>query len=259
MNKVLICVTSCNRQPYTKQCLESLLNNTDEPFDLIIIDNGSAQPSLDLLKNFEGKVFKNGTTCDVVYNKTNRGVAPALNQGLRKIKPNQHFMKLDNDMVIPDNHRTWLTEMIDILENNQENIRIVALSPFVYERKDHFRRRNIILNNNHEYKIEDPTGSPVLGPGKLVHNEVIRAIGAYNETFGKYGYEDTDYALRALRMGFRNIYYSECKAKHIDDEQLPESKDWRGFKDSQLRRSAQKVSAARIEYAHDRSKVRIPL
>jgi len=262
MNKVLICITSYNRQPYTKQCLEALFNYTNEPFDLVIVDNGSAQPSLELLKNFEDRKYGNGSTSRVIYNKVNLGVAKALNIGMRLRQPGQHFMKLDNDMVLPNDHESWLTEMIDITENSRrdlDNIKLVALSPFDPNRLDHFPRRLITLTNGHEYEIEDPMPYACLGAGKFVNSEVIDRIGGYNETFGLYGFEDTDYGTRAIRVGYKNIYHYKVNAKHIDAENLPESQDLRALKSNALRHGGIKASNARIEYAHDGGKVRIPL
>ena len=264
MNKVLICVLSYNRQPYTKQCLEALFNYTSEPFDLVVVDNGSAAPSLELLKNFEDKKYGNGSTSRVVYNGTNLGVSKALNIGMRLRQPGQHYMKLDNDMVLPNDYESWLTEMIDITENSRrdiDNVKLVALSPFNYNRpmSEHFPRRFLDLTNGHRYEIEDPMPYACLGAGKFVHSDVIDRIGGYNEKFGLYGFEDTDYGNRAIRVGFKNVYHAKVQAKHIDAENLPESAELRALKTNALRHNGILAGNARIEYAHDGGKVRIPL
>jgi len=134
MNKVLILLISFNRQPFLKKTLENLFNNTSTPFDLIIMDNGSAKPVKDLLANFENKTYKNGSTSKVIHNSSNIGTTDTYSEIRKYLKEGQYYLKLDNDVVVPKN-KEWLSTLIQIIESNN-NVEVVAYP--TREKKDTF-------------------------------------------------------------------------------------------------------------------------
>lgn len=125
-NKILVCIISYNRQPYLKTCLESLFNNTNQPFDLIIYDNDSEDPTKKLLKNFEDREWKNGCTSRVVYNKNNIGTTDIYYYVNSLRETFQYLLILGNDTKSPKNKK-WLPELIDILENKLYNLDVIGL------------------------------------------------------------------------------------------------------------------------------------
>lgn len=131
-NNVLICIISYNRQPYLKRCLESLFNNTNTKFDLVIFDNGSKQPTLNLLKHFEDKKWSNGCTSQVIYNETNIGTTDVYYHIFNMRKINQYVMIMGNDTKAPENEE-WLNEMVNILKEPIYNTHMVALPTIQYQ------------------------------------------------------------------------------------------------------------------------------
>jgi GT2 family glycosyltransferase len=125
MSKVMIVCLLFNRQPFTKLCLENLFNYTSEPFDLFLWDNGSEKPTLDLLDKLEGLKFVNGSTITVIRNKVNLGISDSEAKLQKFRKPGQHFMKLDNDVIVPKDSM-WLTTLCEIMDNNTEGIKVVG-------------------------------------------------------------------------------------------------------------------------------------
>ena len=127
MNKIMMVCLLFNRQPLTKLCLENLFNYTTEPFDLFLWDNGSEKPTQDLLDKIEGLKFINGTTVTIIRNKTNIGISDSQAQLQKLRKPGQHFMKLDNDVIVPKDP-IWLTILTEILERNTEGFEVAGYS-----------------------------------------------------------------------------------------------------------------------------------
>jgi glycosyltransferase involved in cell wall biosynthesis len=130
-NKVLVWIISFNRQPYLKTCLETLFNNTEQKFDLIIYDNNSAEPTKKLLKNFENKLWSNGCTSHVIYYKENIGTTDVYYDVSLYRKEDQYLLKMDNDTKAPEN-KYWLNELINIIENRNYNLDVVALPTRYY-------------------------------------------------------------------------------------------------------------------------------
>lgn len=58
-------------------CLDSIYAQNNVPCEVIVIDNASADNTVELLKNHRGKIA-------LIYNSTNLGFAEAVNQGLTK-------------------------------------------------------------------------------------------------------------------------------------------------------------------------------
>ena len=148
-NKVMMVSLLFNRQPLTKKCLENLFNYTLEPFDLFLWDNGSEKPTLDLLDKLENLKFVNGTTITIIRNKVNVGISDSQAALQKFRKPNQHFIKLDNDVIVPKD-ATWLTMLCEILEKNTEGFEIAGYTshpPQSFYSLEHIERHIIKLSS----------------------------------------------------------------------------------------------------------------
>jgi len=71
---VSIIIPVYNQAQFTRNCLNALFNNTPEPYEIIIVDNGSTYDTTILLKQYEGRVR-------VIRNAQNQGFARACNSG----------------------------------------------------------------------------------------------------------------------------------------------------------------------------------
>ena len=76
MKKVSIIVPVYNGQDFINRCLNSLINQTYSNVEIIVINDGSTDNSLDLLKKYNDKI--------ILINKENSGVSDSRNLGLEK-------------------------------------------------------------------------------------------------------------------------------------------------------------------------------
>lgn len=190
MNKVFIVTMLFNRQPYAKVYLENLFNYTDEPFDLILWDNGSQAPMQRLLDKVENLKFKNGSTVTIIRNKTNEGVGATLHHAQKLRKPHQHFMQLDADVIVPKDSK-WLNKLIHIIEKNTENIEVIGFPQY---NPKHFYDNypgHIIYIDNVSYCVHDT--ADILGCCFLGHQKLFSKFN-YPHSKKKYG-EGCDLAL----------------------------------------------------------------
>jgi glycosyltransferase involved in cell wall biosynthesis len=76
-----------NQEELTRLCLQSIATQTDVPYELIVIDNGSTQAAADTLRACRSQ-FPNIPIdiipIDIIHNDTNLGFAKACNQGLAR-------------------------------------------------------------------------------------------------------------------------------------------------------------------------------
>lgn len=56
--KFSIIIPNYNKGPYIKECLNSVINQTYKNYEIIFIDDGSTDESLDVIKNYDLRLFK---------------------------------------------------------------------------------------------------------------------------------------------------------------------------------------------------------
>lgn len=104
MNKVTVVIPNYNGKEYIKACLESVLLSSTGA-DVIVVDNGSTDDSLELVK--EG--FKNVRLIELP---DNTGFAHAVNVGI-KASDTPYVFLLNNDTVIKNDTIAKLTRAMD--------------------------------------------------------------------------------------------------------------------------------------------------
>ena len=74
---VSIVIPVYNSEKYLEECLNSVLDQTYENIEIIVVDDGSTDSSYDILKKYSDKI--------VVLSQKNSGLASALNLGISKM------------------------------------------------------------------------------------------------------------------------------------------------------------------------------
>lgn len=121
--EVSVIVPAFNVERYISKCLTSLQNQTFKNFEVIVIDNGSADSTKKIVEEFcvNDKRF-------IMLEETKRGVSAARNKGLRHAK-GQYIMFVDaDDYVEPD------FIQIPLQCINEQHADIVAFN--LYEEKE---------------------------------------------------------------------------------------------------------------------------
>ena len=100
-----IIVPCWNQLEFTRQCMAALKSHTRPPWELIVIDNGSTDPTDTYLAGVRDMA---AVPVTVISNTTNRGFPAAINQGL-KVARGEYLVLLNNDVVVTDG---WLGPLI---------------------------------------------------------------------------------------------------------------------------------------------------
>ena len=91
MNRLSVIVPCYNSEKYIGKCLDSLVNQTMKDIDIIVINDGSCDNSLNIINEY-AKKYPNIK----VYTKENEGIAEARNFALDKVET-AYFGFLDSD------------------------------------------------------------------------------------------------------------------------------------------------------------------
>jgi O-antigen biosynthesis protein len=101
-----IIIVTFNQLEYTRQCVESIRLMTDEPYELIFVDNASTDGTVDYLKSLAGAT--------VIENAENRGFPAAVNQGIIAAT-GRSILLLNNDTIVTTG---WLRRLLVALDSD---------------------------------------------------------------------------------------------------------------------------------------------
>lgn len=199
------------------ECLSSLLAQTEENFQIIIIDDGSSDGSVSFVK-------KDFPLVGILVLEENVGFAKAVNLGIeyaiRKYQPT-YIAILNNDTKTDKN---WLKELIRAIES-EKNIAAVASNMLFYDRPDtinsqggKFTFNGWGLDINFNKKIAKIKKYPrfVLAScwgATLIKSEAIKNIGLLDEDYYSY-FEDLDWGYRTNLYGYKIIFNPDAIVYH---------------------------------------------
>jgi GT2 family glycosyltransferase len=220
--KTVIGLTTFNRLELTKKCISNLLLNTSEPFELAIADNCSTDGTREYLKD----LYSQNLIQNLILFDKNYGVAPASNSIWEKYS-NHYYIKLDNDILIKNPQ--WLTEMLDIIEDNN-NTFFVAYS-FLKQLKN-ISYPVLQLNSRHFVQLPEAN---LGGACICIPPEIHSTLGYWSEDYAPYGEEDTDYSYRARLSNLKFFYMHESdymEHLYLPTNQAHNAQNYREFKNS---------------------------
>lgn len=108
---VSIIVPMYNSEKYIERCVKSLINQSYKNIEIILIDDGSKDKTIEILK-----LYNNKDSRIKLYKKKNSGASSARNYGLEKCT-GDYILFVDADDYIDANMVQDMVSMVDITEN----------------------------------------------------------------------------------------------------------------------------------------------
>jgi GT2 family glycosyltransferase len=214
---VSIIMLTWNRLDVTRPAIESVRAHTRQPYELIVVDNGSRHDTLAYLDTLE----RDGVR--VIRNPTNRGVAAGWNQGLQ-VATGDCLMVLNNDVLVAGD---WLERMVraaytvpgaGLVGSRASSISGPQwLPPDYQDCADYplFAARYAALADGTWFEVPR-----VVAVAMLWRRELYERLGGFDEQFGP-NLEDDDYSLRALAAGYRNLVANDVFIHHVGSASHP--------------------------------------
>lgn len=190
-NKCDIILPVCDEYEFTRNCVDSIIRNTDTPFRLIIINNGKHPKTGRLLDELEKREDVETT---VVRNARNIGWVKALNKGIEL--SNAPFICFQNDDTVVT--AGWLRKMTDTL-NRDERFGIINPSWEGRPRAVSIDKYNEMLERKGKRFVETDWAR---GFSAVIKRSVVETIGKVDEIYGLAYFDDVDYSVTAIDRGF---------------------------------------------------------
>jgi GT2 family glycosyltransferase len=214
---VTIIVLCCNEVACTRMCLESVLHHTRPPYELVLVDNGSADETPAYLHEVEKRCEPERVM--ILRNETNVGFPAGCNQALAKARGRQ-VVFLNNDTIVV---ARWLESLVAASLLDWPKVGLVgAVSNYVpppqlvkpgygaLSELDDFAARHRAEFAGQTLSVERLSGFCL-----LARRAVLKQIGKFDEQFGLGFFDDDDLGIRVRQAGFELRVALDCYIHHF--------------------------------------------
>jgi GT2 family glycosyltransferase len=216
---VTIAVVNWNGDRYIHRCLEHVFAQTHSALEVIVVDNGSTDGSLQRIK------ARYGDRCRYIENTGNVGYSPAMNQGMAAAS-GEYMVQLNSDACL---HEEFVAKSVRRI---QQDDRVGAVGGRVYQwqgddltsklRKGeggryYFRKRFQLRADEREERETLTFGPascfPLLRMNML--KDVHESSGYYFDDSFFAGWEDTDLWFRMQLRGWTCVFLPTAYGWHV--------------------------------------------
>lgn len=205
-----VIIPNLNGFPHVRPCLETLRRTTPGPIELVVVDNGSTDGSLEWLREQpDVRLLEMGR---------NLGAPAARNRGLA-VASGERVLFCDNDVLFTPRWHEILVGHLDAwpdigmvgpVSDYVVDAQKAARVPHADESLDAYAAAvHTEQRGRHAYT------SQLILFFILARREVVERIGGIDEVYGRWGFEDNDWSLRARLAGYRLRIARDCFIRHL--------------------------------------------
>ncbi|HAT4122599.1 glycosyltransferase family 2 protein [Clostridium perfringens] len=174
MSNVLVSVVMSvyNGEKYLKEAIESILNQTYKNIEFIIIDDGSTDESLNIIKEYlvdnRVKLLENVSNKGLIYS-LNKGIEESKGKyiirmdcddisNLNRIEKQVKYMEKNNQTILLGSSVNFILEGIPLLkkkilsQGDYEKIKIITMFQSTFSHPSIILRREYLIKNNLRYE-----------------------------------------------------------------------------------------------------------
>jgi GT2 family glycosyltransferase len=211
---VSVVIVNWNRHDLLRACLLSLRQQSFRDFEIIVVDNGSTDASLELLRSEPFRGVR------PILNPVNRGYCAGNNQGIG-VARGEFIALLNNDA---EAEPRWLEQLLGAIRSDKK-IGMAASKILTWENRGiidkvgHLiypdgqnRGRGTGEPDHGQYDRVEETAWPD-GCAGLYRRSLFEQIGGFDEDFFAYA-DDAELGLRARIAGWRCLYVPTAVVYH---------------------------------------------
>lgn len=218
MNKIFhlisVVIVNYNRRCFLEKCLASLLAQTYPKIEIILVDNGSFDGSIDYVR-------KDFPSVKIIANKKNLGFAKGSNIGIKEAR-GELIATLNNDTEVTSQ---WLEELVNAMNSDErvgmcaskmlfmKNPGMINSTGICISRSGVCWDRGIFETDTGQYELMEEVFGPCAGAA-LYRKTMLSEIGLFDEDFYAY-MEDTDLAFRGRLAGWKCLYVPDAIVYHV--------------------------------------------
>lgn len=179
MPNISVLLPVYNAEKYIEDTVSSILQQTYTDFELIAVDDGSTDRSLELLKSFDDRRLK-------IYHQKNSGIAATLNTAFR-YSSGKFLARIDaDDICLPER----FSKQIEYLDKHPYIAVVGSAVQYIDSAGVYIARSFPPINTRFICKRLSQGRSCLAHPTVMIRAAAFRESGGYNELIGC-GIEDT--------------------------------------------------------------------
>jgi glycosyltransferase involved in cell wall biosynthesis len=159
-----------NAEKYLDEAIQSILNQTYKNFEFIIINDGSTDKSLEIIRK-----YKKQDTRIVLISRKNKGLITSLNEGIEKAE-GKYIARMDaDDISLPER----FTKQVKLME--KENLDICGTHYFIISEHSHYLSARVVSCKQDFNKMILARSVP------FAHGSVMFKKSFYEKNYLRYG------------------------------------------------------------------------
>lgn len=196
--RISVYVPCYNAGRYIGKCLEGILSQTLKPCEVIVVDDGSTDNTVDIASQYPVKI---------VRHEKNRGLAAARNTGFRN-STGEYVASFDSDCVPnPD----WLEKaMRNFTDDSIGGVGGKMVESNRTSLQDYWRSVHMTQTWG-DTRVVNPDF--LFGADTVYRKSAVEKVGYFNERY-RTNFEDVDMCNRLKKAGYTIIYDPEAFARH---------------------------------------------
>ena len=212
MREVSIVIPNYNGKHFLKDCLDSVFAQNIENQEVIVVDNGSTDGSLEYLETFPG--------VRVIVLDKNYGFCRAVNEGI-KASESEYVILLNNDTEVDKN---FAAELLCAIKSDEEIFSCSSKMIQFHDRErmddagDYYCALGWAFGRGKDGLVEQydkPANIFAACAGAAIYRkEMLESLGYFDENHFAY-LEDIDIGYRARIHGYRNVYAPKAVVYHV--------------------------------------------
>ena len=212
MREVSIVIPNYNGKHFLADCLHAVFVQNIENQEVIVVDNGSTDGSLEYLKTFPG--------VRVIALDKNYGFCRAVNEGI-KASDSEYVILLNNDTEVA---KDFAKELLDAIKSDERIFSCSSKMIQFHDRErmddagDYYcalgwafgRGKGAPVEN---YEMSSDVFAACAGAA-IYRKNILESLGYFDEAHFAY-LEDIDIGYRARIYGYRNVYAPKAVVYHV--------------------------------------------
>lgn len=217
-------------------CIDSILHNDYENFEVIIVDNNSSDNSINHIKEH----FGHDSRIKIVALERNLGTTGAKNAGI-KASEGKYVFLLNNDLYLK---QETLSRMVNVLEDNPDigilGCKLVYPNGKTQSTGELFSVKDSLLSaiyptlfrRKKDYAIAKSSQGAlnyidyVIGAALMIRKALVEKISCYDEDYFMYT-EEVDLAYRVKRVGYNVACLTDYEVVHYENATAKHFSSWR--------------------------------
>ncbi|HTS43351.1 MAG TPA: glycosyltransferase [Puia sp.] len=221
--KISVLMPAYNTEAYIGEAIQSVLKQTFEHFELIIINDGSTDNTENIIRSIQDPRI-------VLINQSNQGVSQALNTGLMHAR-GEYIARFDaDDICYPER----LQIQYDYIRKNPEYILLGSDADYVDKNGEYLYYYGTIGHTHEEICSKINTYCPFIHASVLYKKDIVMKLGGYNPK--AHTFEDYLLWTELIKMGKVYNFNIPLIAVRLNPESVTVDEKLRGKRFNKLKK-----------------------